>query len=142
VFFRWYDITQLRLWDLRSAIAYVPKTVSYLALLSKNNIRYGDPLAEQLEVEYSAKLAQIHSEILNFRNTKTIVGERGITLSGGQRQRTLLPVPCCGRTSADFDDALQCGQSNSDRYPKQSFTRYPTQNRYLHIPPVVCCCHY
>jgi len=30
--------------DLRSAIAYVPKTVSYLALLSKNNIRYGDPL--------------------------------------------------------------------------------------------------
>jgi len=72
VFFRWYDITQLRLQDLRSAIAYVPKTVSYLALLSKNNIRYGDPLAEQLEVEYSANLPRFIQKFSTFRNNKQL----------------------------------------------------------------------
>jgi len=42
-------------------------------------------------VEYAAKQAQIHREILNFpRQYDTLVGERGITLSGGQRQRTAL----------------------------------------------------
>ena len=91
VFLDGYDITQLRLRDLRSAIAYVPQDSFLFSTTIKNNIRYGDPVAEQSDVEYSAKLAQIHSEILNFpQQYKTIVGERGITLSGGQRQRTAL----------------------------------------------------
>jgi ATP-binding cassette subfamily B multidrug efflux pump len=86
-----YDITQVRLKDLRAAIAYVPQDSFLFSTTIKNNIRYGDPLAEQPEVEYAAKQAQIHPEILNFpQQYKTIVGERGITLSGGQRQRTAL----------------------------------------------------
>lgn len=85
------DITLLKLADLRSAIAYVPQDSFLFSTTIKNNIRYGDPLSEQSEVEYSAKQAQIHPEILNFpQQYKTIVGERGITLSGGQRQRTAL----------------------------------------------------
>jgi ATP-binding cassette subfamily B protein len=85
------DITQIKLQDLRSAIAYVPQDSFLFSTTIKNNIRYGDPLSEQTEVEYSAKQAQIHPEILNFPHQyKTIVGERGITLSGGQRQRTAL----------------------------------------------------
>jgi ATP-binding cassette subfamily B protein len=48
-------------------------------------------VSEHSEVEYAAKQAQIHSEILNFpQQYETLVGERGITLSGGQRQRTSL----------------------------------------------------
>lgn len=86
-----YDITQLRLRDLRAAIAYVPQESFLFSTTIKNNIRYGDPLSEQTEVEHAAKQAQIHPEILNFpQQYKTIVGERGITLSGGQRQRTAL----------------------------------------------------
>ncbi len=85
------DITLLKLADLRSAIAYVPQDSFLFSTTLKNNIRYGDPLSEQSEVEDSAKQAQIHPEILNFpQQYKTIVGERGITLSGGQRQRTAL----------------------------------------------------
>lgn len=85
------DITLLKLEDLRSAIAYVPQDSFLFSTTIKNNIRYGDPLSEQSEVEDSAKQAQIHPEILNFpQQYKTIVGERGITLSGGQRQRTAL----------------------------------------------------
>lgn len=86
-----YDITQLKLQDLRSAIAYVPQESFLFSTTIKNNIRYGDPMGEQSEVEHAAKQSQIHPEILNFpQQYKTIVGERGITLSGGQRQRTAL----------------------------------------------------
>lgn len=86
-----YDITQLRLADLRRAIAYVPQESFLFSTTVKNNIRYGAPNAEQPEIEYAAKQAQIHAEILNFpKQYETLVGERGITLSGGQRQRVAL----------------------------------------------------
>ncbi len=91
VFLDGYDITKLRLKDLRGAIAYVPQESFLFSTTIKNNIRYGDPVAEQDQVETAAKQSQIHPEILNFpQQYKTIVGERGITLSGGQRQRTAL----------------------------------------------------
>jgi ATP-binding cassette subfamily B protein len=86
-----HDVTTLRLQDLRNAIAYVPQDSFLFSTSIKNNIRYGSPVSEHSEVEYAAKQAQIHAEILNFpQQYETIVGERGITLSGGQRQRTAL----------------------------------------------------
>jgi ATP-binding cassette subfamily B protein len=85
------DITQLNLSDLRSTIAYVPQESFLFSTTIRNNIRYGDPLAEDKQVEAAAKLAQIHQEIVNFpQQYQTVVGERGITLSGGQRQRSAL----------------------------------------------------
>jgi ATP-binding cassette, subfamily B, multidrug efflux pump len=86
-----HDITQLALADLRGAIAFVLQDSFLFSTTIKNNIRYGNPLAEQAEVEYAAKEAQLYGEILNFpQQFKTLVGERGITLSGGQRQRSAL----------------------------------------------------
>lgn len=86
-----HDITQLRLADLRAAIAYVPQDSFLFSTTIKNNIRYGEPLSEQIAIEHAAKEAQIHEEVLNFpQQYQTLVGERGITLSGGQRQRTAL----------------------------------------------------
>ena len=86
-----YDLNNLSLADLRSAIAYVPQESFLFSTSIENNIRYGDPLANQTVVEAAAKLGQIHWEVLNFpQQYDTIVGERGITLSGGQRQRTAL----------------------------------------------------
>lgn len=85
------DITKIPLADLRGAIAYVPQDSFLFSTTIKNNIRYGDPISEQEQIESVAKLAQIESEINNFpQQYETIVGERGITLSGGQRQRTAL----------------------------------------------------
>ncbi|NJN03347.1 MAG: ABC transporter ATP-binding protein [Leptolyngbyaceae cyanobacterium SL_1_1] len=86
-----YDITQIVLSDLRKAIAFVPQDSFLFSTTVRNNIRYGEPLAEALEVQHSAKQAQMDEEITNFpQQYDTIVGERGITLSGGQRQRTAL----------------------------------------------------
>ena len=86
-----HDITKLDIATLRKAIAYVPQDSFLFSTTIKNNIRYGEPLAETDEVVRSAKQAQIHPEILTFpQEYDTLVGERGITLSGGQRQRTSL----------------------------------------------------
>jgi ATP-binding cassette, subfamily B, multidrug efflux pump len=86
-----WDVTRLRLQDLRGAIAYVPQESFLFSMSIRDNIRYGNPFATQEEIERAAKDAQMHGEIQNFpQGYDTIVGERGITLSGGQRQRTAL----------------------------------------------------
>jgi ATP-binding cassette subfamily B multidrug efflux pump len=86
-----YDVTQVVLPQLRQSIGFVPQDSFLFSTKIKNNIRYGNPFAELLEISEAAKLAQIQEEILNFpQQYDTIVGERGITLSGGQRQRTAL----------------------------------------------------
>ncbi|MCW5197139.1 ABC transporter transmembrane domain-containing protein [Buchnera aphidicola] len=54
----------------------------------KNNITLGHPNASQNDIEYVAKLANIHQDIINFPDGyHTHIGERGIMLSGGQKQR-------------------------------------------------------
>ncbi len=91
VFLDGRDITHLQLGSLRRAIAYVPQESFLFSATVRDNIRYGKPDAEDWEVEWAAKAAHIHAEILNFpRGYDTLVGERGITLSGGQRQRVAL----------------------------------------------------
>jgi ATP-binding cassette subfamily B protein len=54
----------------------------------KNNIRFGNQNATEDDVIDAAKNAQVHKNIIKFKNGyDTILGERGITLSGGQKQR-------------------------------------------------------
>lgn len=123
------DLTHISLVDLRRAIAYVPQESFLFSTSLRNNIRYGDPEADQFLVEAAATQAQIHQEILNFpRQYGTAVGERGITLSGGQRQRTALarallidaPILVLDDSLASVDNEtatqiLQALQSGSQR---------------------------
>jgi ATP-binding cassette, subfamily B, multidrug efflux pump len=83
------DVTALTLDSLRRSITFVPQESFLFSTTVANNIRYGDPLADDIQVVTAAKQSQIHPEVMNFpRQYETLVGERGITLSGGQRQRT------------------------------------------------------
>jgi len=86
-----YDITDLKLKDLRSYIALVPQEGYLFTETLTENIRYGNPEASIEKVEESAYEARMSDDIKAFPDGfKTLVGERGITLSGGQRQRTAL----------------------------------------------------
>ena len=85
------DLRQISLASLRSHTAYVPQDAFLFSGTIRDNIRYGNLLAKDQEVEQAAKAAELHEFISTLaQGYDTIVGERGITLSGGQRQRVSL----------------------------------------------------
>ncbi|MDG1793404.1 MAG: ABC transporter ATP-binding protein [Flavobacteriaceae bacterium] len=82
------SIKTLNLNSLRSNIGFVPQDPFLFSDTLKNNIKFGNQNATDLEVIDAAKKAVVHVNILNFKKGyDTILGERGITLSGGQKQR-------------------------------------------------------
>jgi len=86
-----YDVTDLKLKELRGNIALVPQEGYLFTETLTENIRYGNPEASIQKVQESAYEARMADDIKGFPDGfKTLVGERGITLSGGQRQRTAL----------------------------------------------------
>ncbi|NDF62574.1 MAG: ABC transporter ATP-binding protein [Synechococcaceae bacterium WBB_3_034] len=85
------DITQVDLNALRQQVALVPQEGFLFTATLADNLRYGDPEADQAAVERAAVQARLEADIRGFPDGyRTLVGERGITLSGGQRQRTAL----------------------------------------------------
>lgn len=82
------DIRELRMVDLRRAIALVGQDVFLFHGTVRENIAYGAPGASQAEIDEVAHLAAADGFIAALpRGYDTIVGERGVMLSGGQRQR-------------------------------------------------------
>ena len=82
------DVRDLRLSDLRGAIATVAEDTFLFSTSIAANIAYGVPGATREDVVEAARRAQAHDFIQALpEGYDTIVGERGLTLSGGQRQR-------------------------------------------------------
>ena len=82
------NIKNVNLYDLRSAIGYVPQESFLFSDTIHNNIAFGKQKCTEDEVIIAVKKAGIYNDIKRFKNQfKTIIGERGVTLSGGQKQR-------------------------------------------------------
>ena len=74
--------------DIRSLIGMIQQDVFMFAGTIRENIRYGRPDATDEEIIQAAKLAEIHSEIMQMPDGyDSYIGERGVMLSGGQKQR-------------------------------------------------------
>jgi ATP-binding cassette subfamily B protein len=74
--------------NIREAIGYVPQDAFLFSDTIKNNIMFGKENATEEQIFLAAKMADVHNNILNFKEGyNTILGERGMTLSGGQKQR-------------------------------------------------------
>lgn len=83
-----FDIANVRLADLRAAIAIVPQDVQLFRASVLENIRYGRLGASDDEVRAAAREANVEEYVRNFPDGyATQVGERGLRLSGGERQR-------------------------------------------------------
>ena len=82
------DIADVRLSDLRRAIAIVPQDVQLFRGSILENIRYGRLEASDDEVRAAARDANVEEYVRGFPDGyATEVGERGTRLSGGERQR-------------------------------------------------------
>ena len=91
LFINGQDITCLKLADLRKQIAMVPQEGYLFSATLAENLCYGDPNAEIVQLERVVQQAQLKADVESFPDRyQTLVGERGITLSGGQRQRSSL----------------------------------------------------
>ncbi|MEC4890708.1 MAG: ABC transporter ATP-binding protein [Nitrospira sp.] len=69
-------------------VALVPQETILFGGTILDNIRYGNPQADEAAVQEASKAAHAHEFISAFPDGyQTVVGEKGINLSGGQRQR-------------------------------------------------------
>jgi ATP-binding cassette subfamily B protein len=82
------DVRDLRLGDLRRAVALVDQSPFLFNASIAENIAYARPEASREEIVAAARAAAIHDFIETLpASYDTQVGERGMTLSAGERQR-------------------------------------------------------
>jgi len=134
VFIDGHDVRDVRLEDLRKAIAFVPQETFLFSTTLEDNIAFGAHAladAERRErVQHAAAIARLDKDVAQFAEAyQTRVGERGLTLSGGQKQRTAIArALMTGAPVLVFDDAL----SAVDTYTEEeilSRLRTVTANR-------------
>jgi len=74
--------------SLRRRIGYVSQSILLLSGTIMENLRYGNPEANEEQVMQAAKAAGIHEFIQSLpEGYKTEIGEKGVNLSEGQKQR-------------------------------------------------------
>jgi ATP-binding cassette subfamily B protein len=83
-----HDLRDLRLADVRRAVALVFEDTFLFTDTVRENIRFGRPDADDDAVERAADLAGAAEFVADLPDGfDTVLGERGFSLSGGQRQR-------------------------------------------------------
>ena len=83
-----HDLRELRLSEVRRAVALVFEETFLFSESVRENIRFGRPDAGDDEVIRAAELAGATAFIGDLPDGyETVLGERGFSLSGGQRQR-------------------------------------------------------
>jgi ATP-binding cassette subfamily B multidrug efflux pump len=85
------DINEYRLDSLRAIVSFVNQEPFLFSDSIHNNIAFGKPDASREEVMETARIANIHNEIMDFpEGYDSLLGERGLNLSGGQKQRVAI----------------------------------------------------
>jgi ABC-type multidrug transport system fused ATPase/permease subunit len=88
VFFDRRPASDYELASLRQRIGYVSQGTLLLSGTILENLVYGNPGANQEQVEQASRAAGIHDYIASLPDTyATQVGEKGVRLSDGQKQR-------------------------------------------------------
>jgi ATP-binding cassette, subfamily B, bacterial len=82
------DIQSLAIGAYRSRLAIVHQEVDIFNGTILDNLRYGNPTADDAAVAAACEMARVDEFIQELPlGYATVVGERGVRLSGGQRQR-------------------------------------------------------
>ena len=111
------NISGLEVDTLRKQIAVVPQDCVLFHDSIHHNIKYGNLSASEDKVIEAAKMAELHSSILDWpRGYHTQVGERGLKLSGGEKQRVAIARAILKDTPIlIFDEATSSLDSITER---------------------------
>ena len=91
IFLDGIDIKTMNRLEFRKSIALVPQDPVIFATTVMENIRFGNPEANDEEIYEAARSAAAHDFISDLpKGYSTYVGERGVMLSGGQKQRVAI----------------------------------------------------
>ena len=83
-----HDVNDVTIHSIREGCAYVPQDNYLFSESIEKNIAFSQDEPDAETVERSARLSDVHDNIMEFQNGyKTVLGERGVTVSGGQKQR-------------------------------------------------------
>jgi ATP-binding cassette subfamily B protein len=85
------DVRDLKLADLRAAVAIVFEDTFLFTDTVRANIAFADDASSIAEIERAARLAGGHEFVTELpAGYETLLGEHGFSLSGGQRQRVAI----------------------------------------------------
>ena len=123
------DGTNIRDFDLKSLRSHFGIVLQESLLFTvsiADNIRYARPSATRKQVEFAARIAEIHNEILELpHGYDSVVGDRDVQLSVGQKQRLAIARAILADPAIlIMDEATSALDTNSERAIQIAMDRF------------------
>jgi ATP-binding cassette subfamily B protein len=118
------DIRQLRLEDLYAKIGYVPQKGVLFSGTVESNLKYGAPLASDVEVREATRIAQAQDFVEALGGQyQAEIAQGGTNVSGGQKQRLSIARAIIRQPEIYiFDDSFSALDFTTDAKLRQALT--------------------